>query len=119
MVSLVSIIIMGMYIYIYIRVRASEVGSLTKSYIDLVPAREVAIYRSYENVINVIGRSMGAPLGGLLSDTIGWRWYACPQSIIGRIGRGISTNNIQGLFLFKPRLYSSPPLSRFTAYRLP
>lgn len=42
--------------------------------IDLVPAREVAIYRSYENVVNVIGRSMGAPLGGFLSDTIGWRW---------------------------------------------
>ncbi|OJJ40864.1 hypothetical protein ASPWEDRAFT_166918 [Aspergillus wentii DTO 134E9] len=51
MVSLVSIIIM-----------------------DLVPSNEVTIYRSYENTINVIGRSVGAPLGGLLSDTIGWRW---------------------------------------------
>lgn len=42
--------------------------------IDLVPPREVAIYRSYENVVNCIGRSVGAPIGGLLLDTIGWRW---------------------------------------------
>lgn len=47
---------------------------------DLVPPSEVAVYRSYENVINVIGRSVGAPLGGLLSDTIGWRW-----SFLGQI----------------------------------
>ncbi|KAF5858778.1 hypothetical protein ETB97_003780 [Aspergillus alliaceus] len=42
--------------------------------IDLVPSREVAVYRSYENVMTVIGRSLGVPIGGLVSDTVGWRW---------------------------------------------
>lgn len=42
--------------------------------IDLVPPREVAIYRSYENVVNCVGRSVGAPIGGFLLDMIGWRW---------------------------------------------
>lgn len=49
-----------------------EVDRLTA--IDIVPAREVAIYRGYENVVNSIARSMGAPIGGILLDTIGWRW---------------------------------------------
>ncbi|PQE17967.1 major facilitator superfamily transporter protein [Rutstroemia sp. NJR-2017a WRK4] len=42
--------------------------------IDLVPLIQVAAWRSYVNVVGTIGRGIGGPLGGLLADTIGWRW---------------------------------------------
>ncbi|KAM3084217.1 hypothetical protein ACMFMF_001574 [Clarireedia jacksonii] len=41
---------------------------------DLVPFIQVAAWRSYVNVVGTIGRGIGGPLGGLLADTIGWRW---------------------------------------------
>jgi len=41
---------------------------------DLVPLREVASWQSYLNIVATIGRSLGGPLGGILADTIGWRW---------------------------------------------
>lgn len=40
---------------------------------DLVPVREVATWNSYVNVVAVIGRCVGGPLGGGLADLIGWR----------------------------------------------
>lgn len=40
---------------------------------DLLPLREVAAWRSYINVIAVIGRCVGGPLGGWMADVIGWR----------------------------------------------
>ncbi|KAF7949948.1 uncharacterized protein EAE97_003457 [Botrytis byssoidea] len=42
--------------------------------VDLVPLIHVAAWRSYVNVVGTIGRSIGGPSGGLLADTIGWRW---------------------------------------------
>jgi MFS family permease len=41
---------------------------------DLVPLIQVAAWRSYVNIVATLGRSIGGPLGGLLADTIGWRW---------------------------------------------
>ncbi|KAF1813933.1 MFS general substrate transporter [Eremomyces bilateralis CBS 781.70] len=41
---------------------------------DLVPLRDVAVYRSYVNVVQTVGRSCGGPIGGALMQTIGWRW---------------------------------------------
>ncbi|KAE8372709.1 major facilitator superfamily domain-containing protein [Aspergillus bertholletiae] len=41
---------------------------------DLMPSDEVALFRGYANVVNVAGRSVGAPVGGFLIATIGWRW---------------------------------------------
>jgi predicted MFS family arabinose efflux permease len=46
---------------------------MLKSTLDLVPLRDVATWRSYVNVVSTVGRSIGGPLGGFLSDTIGWR----------------------------------------------
>ncbi|KAL1889158.1 hypothetical protein Sste5346_009107 [Sporothrix stenoceras] len=40
---------------------------------DLVPLRDVAAYRSYVNIVQTLGRSVGAPLGGLVADQFGWR----------------------------------------------
>jgi predicted MFS family arabinose efflux permease len=42
---------------------------------DIVPKREVATWRAYVNIAMTLGRSLGGPIGGWLSDTIGWRWY--------------------------------------------
>ncbi|THC94413.1 hypothetical protein EYZ11_006110 [Aspergillus tanneri] len=47
---------------------------------DLVPAGEVALFRSYANVVNVLGQTMGASVGGFLIQTVGWRW-----SFLGQI----------------------------------
>ncbi|KAK3321999.1 major facilitator superfamily domain-containing protein [Apodospora peruviana] len=41
---------------------------------DLLPIREVAQWRAYVNLVATLGRSIGGPLGGWLSDVIGWRW---------------------------------------------
>ena len=41
--------------------------------VHLVPLRDVAIWRSGMYVAATTGRSIGAPLGGILTDSIGWR----------------------------------------------
>ncbi|KAK6337850.1 hypothetical protein TWF696_001328 [Orbilia brochopaga] len=41
---------------------------------DLVPLRELAAWRSYVYIAATAGRACGAPLGGFMVDTIGWRW---------------------------------------------
>ncbi|PLB51565.1 MFS transporter, partial [Aspergillus steynii IBT 23096] len=41
---------------------------------DVMPPEDVAVYRSYENLTCMVGRSFGAPIGGFLLDTVGWRW---------------------------------------------
>ncbi|KAI2670631.1 hypothetical protein DTO006G1_9438 [Penicillium roqueforti] len=47
---------------------------------DIVPKREVATWRAYVNIAMTLGRSLGGPLGGWLSDTIGWRWLFILQA---------------------------------------
>ena len=47
---------------------------------DLVERKEVAWWRGIANVAKTMGRTLGGPLGGWLSDIIGWRW--------GFIGQG-------------------------------
>ncbi|KAL5045018.1 hypothetical protein BDW71DRAFT_198472 [Aspergillus fruticulosus] len=41
---------------------------------DMAPVDEVALYRGYQNTVNIAGRSLGGPIGGFLADTVGWRW---------------------------------------------
>ena len=58
---------------------------------DIVPLRDRGLWQGYINVIIASGTSTGAPLGGILADSIGWRWYAGrlyfhrPDSIIAHI----------------------------------
>ncbi|KKA22964.1 Multidrug resistance protein Fnx1 [Rasamsonia emersonii CBS 393.64] len=47
---------------------------------DLVPKREVAQWRAYVNISMTLGRSLGGPLGGFLTDSIGWRWLFLIQA---------------------------------------
>ncbi|KAF3016166.1 hypothetical protein E8E14_009600 [Neopestalotiopsis sp. 37M] len=49
---------------------------------DLAPLREVAAWQSYLNIVSTMGRSIGGPLGGWLTDTIGWRWSFLGQAPI-------------------------------------
>ncbi|KAI0175846.1 MFS general substrate transporter [Hypoxylon sp. FL1284] len=49
---------------------------------DLAPLRDVGSWQSYLNVVATVGRSLGGPIGGLLADTIGWRWSFLGQAPI-------------------------------------
>lgn len=52
----------------------------------LVPLRQVAEYRSYVNIIQTLGRSIGAPMGGFVTERLGWRFTfaaLCATTITG------------------------------------
>lgn len=46
---------------------------------DIVGVRERGVWTGYLNLIYATGASTGGPLGGLLADTIGWRWSFLAQ----------------------------------------
>ncbi|KAK1980491.1 major facilitator superfamily transporter [Colletotrichum cereale] len=46
---------------------------------DIVPLRDRGVWQGYLNIIFAAGTSTGAPLGGLLADTVGWRWSFAGQ----------------------------------------
>lgn len=46
---------------------------------DLVPKRDLAMWRGYVNLIMTLGRSLGGPIGGFLIDYLGWRWLFLSQ----------------------------------------
>ena len=53
--------------------------------VHLVPLRDVAVWRSWMYVMVTFGRSVGAPLGGILTDSIGWRgsfMYQAPLALL-------------------------------------
>ena len=41
---------------------------------DLVPLRSRGIYQGIMNIVFGTGSTLGAPIGGILADSIGWRW---------------------------------------------
>ncbi|KAF3102633.1 hypothetical protein TWF706_005271 [Orbilia oligospora] len=54
---------------------------------DLVPQRDVAAWRAYVNIAATTGRSLGGPVGGYLTDTVGWRWSFGGQApLVGLAG---------------------------------
>ncbi|KAJ5500245.1 hypothetical protein LT330_002275 [Penicillium expansum] len=46
---------------------------------DLVPLRDRGLWQGIINIIYATGAGTGAPLGGILSDYIGWRWAFLAQ----------------------------------------
>ena len=54
-------------------------GGLTTTVVvlmsDIVPLRERGIWQGITNLAYGLGAGVGATMGGLLADTIGWRWY--------------------------------------------
>ncbi|KAF7727961.1 hypothetical protein EC973_006849 [Apophysomyces ossiformis] len=41
---------------------------------DLFPLRQRGQYQSYVNMAQTVGTTIGAPLGGFISDSLGWRY---------------------------------------------
>ncbi|KAJ7029714.1 member of the major facilitator superfamily [Mycena alexandri] len=55
---------------------------------DIVPLRSRGTWQGIINIVYASGSAAGAPLGGFLSDTIGWRWgflFQVPVIIIAFI----------------------------------
>lgn len=53
---------------------------------DIVPIHEVGPLRSYVNILQTTGRGFGGVIGGLLTETIGWRaafLVQVPPTVIG------------------------------------
>ncbi|KAI0081600.1 member of the major facilitator superfamily [Panus rudis PR-1116 ss-1] len=50
----------------------TTVGSIIMS--DVAPLRQRGTWQGFANIVFAAGQAVGAPLGGLLADTIGWRW---------------------------------------------
>ncbi|KAI0128944.1 major facilitator superfamily domain-containing protein [Xylariales sp. AK1849] len=46
---------------------------------DLVSLRDRGVWQGYINIVFASGMASGAPLGGLMSDWIGWRWAFAGQ----------------------------------------
>ena len=46
---------------------------------DLVSLRDRGVWQGYINVVFAAGIASGAPVGGLLADSIGWRWAFAGQ----------------------------------------
>lgn len=41
---------------------------------DIMPKKDIALTRSYVNVLQTMGRSCGGVVGGIVTQAIGWRW---------------------------------------------
>lgn len=41
---------------------------------DLVPLRRRGLFQGFVNIVYSAGASLGGPIGGLMSDTVGWRY---------------------------------------------
>ncbi|KAL3494914.1 major facilitator superfamily domain-containing protein [Aspergillus germanicus] len=46
---------------------------------DIIPLRDRGVWQGVINIIYATGSGIGAPLGGILSDYIGWRWAFIAQ----------------------------------------
>lgn len=69
MTDLISVIITGKWLAKY------RVDSFVDFYRpEMAPLREVAVLRCYIQMSGTFGVTIGSPLGGLLTDLLGWRW---------------------------------------------
>ena len=46
---------------------------------DVISLRDRGTWQGYVNIVYAFGSAAGAPLGGLLADSIGWRWAFVAQ----------------------------------------
>ncbi|KAK6538694.1 hypothetical protein TWF694_010268 [Orbilia ellipsospora] len=55
---------------------------------DIVPLHKRGTWQGIVNIVYALGASTGAPLGGLLADSIGWRWaflFQVPASLLAAL----------------------------------
>lgn len=55
----------------------NAVGSILLT--DLVPLRDRGLWQGYMNIVFSAGTAIGAPVGGLMADSLGWRWSFLAQ----------------------------------------
>jgi MFS family permease len=41
---------------------------------DLIPLKQRGTFQGYMNIVFASGMSLGAPVGGIMTDVFGWRW---------------------------------------------
>ncbi|KAJ5626429.1 hypothetical protein N7528_003856 [Penicillium herquei] len=46
---------------------------------DIIPLRDRGLWQGIINIISATGSAMGAPIGGIIADYIGWRWAFLAQ----------------------------------------
>lgn len=56
---------------------------------DLIPFRKRGIYQAVQNVLFGFGSICGASLGGVIADTIGWRWCFILQVPVSLLALGV------------------------------
>ncbi|KAK4099251.1 MFS general substrate transporter [Parathielavia hyrcaniae] len=71
--------------------------------VDLVPIREVAVWRGYVYAINQIGRAVGPSIGGLLADRADWRWALLFQ---------VPLNFLALLYIWRDMSFPPPPMPK-------
>ncbi|KAK6347231.1 hypothetical protein TWF696_007303 [Orbilia brochopaga] len=62
---------------------------------DLIPLQKRGTWQGIVNIVYALGASMGAPLGGLLADSVGWRWaflFQVPATLLAALLVGIFLN---------------------------
>ncbi|KAG6831856.1 hypothetical protein H0H87_003655 [Tephrocybe sp. NHM501043] len=62
---------------------------------DIVPLRSRGTWQGIINIIFAVGAGLGAPLGGFLADSIGWRWVfliQVPATLIAIASVSVSLN---------------------------
>ncbi|CAJ2510039.1 Uu.00g059390.m01.CDS01 [Anthostomella pinea] len=55
---------------------------------DLVSLRDRGVWQGYINIVYATGVAAGAPIGGLMADSVGWRWAfagQCPIALLAFI----------------------------------
>lgn len=67
---------------------------------DIIPFKERGMYQACQNVLHGFGSICGASMGGLIADSIGWRWcFLCqvPISIFACIVGYVAIKNQDNL----------------------
>ena len=49
---------------------------------DVVSLRDRGTWQGYNNIVYASGAGLGAPLGGALADTLGWRWLVATPFLL-------------------------------------
>ncbi|KAJ5243419.1 MFS general substrate transporter [Penicillium citrinum] len=57
---------------------------------EVFKINEVASVRSYIIAAGILGQGCGGPLGGLITDLVGWRWSLVGQAPIGIVCMGLA-----------------------------
>ncbi|KAF2837038.1 MFS multidrug transporter [Patellaria atrata CBS 101060] len=60
---------------------------------DVVSLRDRGKWQGYINIIYATGSGVGAPMGGIMSDSIGWRWaflFQAPLCLVAFVAVGLT-----------------------------